>query len=168
MLISTTTGMGRWTWSGIFTDISPMKRQISILMLGLWMPMMLLADQYAYLSRKQADQAYAWLTTRKVKEIVTFCGCCDNDKPVLVRNATFSVEHPVMMGETVMEYWTIVVNGTTHTPGTDMDPKPVKWELDLAYVYVLSSKKSLGSVLAKVLGWKVDVCGHPTISWPKG
>lgn len=145
-----------------------MKKIISLLLLGCWLPLTLLADQYAYLSRKQADQAFQWLSSRKVTQIVTYCGCCDNDKPVLVSNATFSVEHPVMMGETVMEYWTIVVNGTTHKSGTDMEPKQVKWELDLAYVYVLTGKKAVGSVLAKVLGWKVDVCGKPTLPWPKG
>ncbi len=37
------------------------------------------ADQLAYLTKVQAEQAVTFL--KKNRKVTFFCGCCDNDKP---------------------------------------------------------------------------------------
>lgn len=101
------------------------------------------ADQLAYLSREQAEKGASFL--KQEKEVLLFCGCCDNDKKVYLRVTGVTIQHTGFQ-----DYREIVITGVNRT-GENMVV-----EADLAYVHVNRNGKALCA--GKLLNFECDPC----------
>jgi hypothetical protein len=108
------------------------------------------ADQLAWITKSQAKKAVKYL--KKQKEVILFCGCCDNDTKDKVSISAVSYRHPTMGGEVQKDYYEVFI-----TVYEDGQMKEIS--LDLAYVYV--NKKQQAACLGLELGFECDPCSDP-------
>jgi len=101
------------------------------------------ADQLGYITKEQAEKAAALLKSER--EIMLFCGCCDNDPKIYLKVADVKVKHTGYQ-----EYYQVIVTGITRT-GEKMTV-----ETDLAYVHV--NRNGMAVAAGTVLGFKCDPC----------
>jgi hypothetical protein len=106
------------------------------------------ADQLAYISKSEAEQAAKLI---KGKHVILFCGCCSNDAPVKVKVLKTEVKYTGY--EDFYEVIITYKNAAGETVGES---------IDLAYVWVKSKKttKTVGSVL----GLEHDPCSE-ALDW---
>lgn len=111
-----------------------MKKLLTILFLAI--STLSFADQLAYISKADADQAIAKI--EKMKSIYLFCGCCSMTKPVKI---TPIKVYTVFTG--YEEYWEVYVQYL------DEDGITRDEALDLAYVWKkgLFNYKTIGALL---------------------
>jgi hypothetical protein len=107
------------------------------------------ADQLAWLTTDELNQAMDYINKNEIKEVILFCGCCDKDiqEKVLVSKIYYR------QVKNSKEYYEIVIEGTT--PET----KPVKKAVDLAYVHIKKDDKAV--CLGLEMGFKCDPCTKP-------
>lgn len=91
------------------------------------------ADQLAYISRSEAEQASNYI--RKHKKLILFCGCCDGSEPLLVKVTQVEVRYTGY--ETFYE---VVITYQTES-GLKSEA------IDLAYVWDKKRRKTLGELL---------------------
>lgn len=101
------------------------------------------ADQLAYISQKDANRAVEFIRTQK--SIILFCGCCDNDVPILIKpiNVYTKFTNFENYFEVVVEYKNKEGNISTI-------------ELDLAYTWYKKKKKV--KTIGQKLNLKHDFC----------
>lgn len=110
------------------------------------------ADQLAYITKEQAEKGAAFLKAEK--EVLLFCGCCDNDPKVYLKVAGVTVQYTGYG-----DYWEIIITGTNRK-GENMVV-----EADLAYVHVNRNGKALCA--GKILDIPCDPCVTDLI-WDSG
>jgi hypothetical protein len=101
------------------------------------------ADQLAYITKDQAEKGAAFL--RLEKEVLLFCGCCDNDRKVYLKVTGITVQHTGYK-----DYWEIIISGTNRN-GENMVV-----EADLAYVHVNRNGKA--QCAGRILNLECDPC----------
>jgi hypothetical protein len=101
------------------------------------------ADQLAYISKEDAEKAVEFI--RKQKSIILFCGCCDNDKPIMIKPVNVYAKYTNFENfyEVVVEYKN--KEGLISTT-----------ELDLAYTWYKKKKKI--ETVGQKLNLKHDFC----------
>ncbi len=92
------------------------------------------ADQLAYLTKVQAEQAVTFL--KKNRKVTFFCGCCDNDKPESLKITDVYFKHTGYE-----DYYEVFVVVKTKN---GIETRAI----DLAYVWLTKSKNTIASELA--------------------
>lgn len=92
-----------------------------------------LADQLAYITESEAEQACAYI--RKHKKLILFCGCCDGSEPISLKVKQVEVRYTGY--ETFYE---VVITYQTES-GLKSEA------IDLAYVWDKKKRKTLGELL---------------------
>lgn len=112
------------------------------------------ADQKQVLTKKEADTAQAFLHKNNISRIVSWCGCCDNDKPFIIL-----IEKAFTRLSNDGENYELIINGKNEMTGGK-----VSGSFDLAYLWVKSGPKAHN--FATQIGLKnVDPCSLP-FDWP--
>lgn len=101
------------------------------------------ADQLAYITKEQAEKGA--LLIKSEKEVLLFCGCCDNDPKIYLK-----VKEVLVRFTGYQNYYEIIISGTT----ADGEQKTV--EADLAYVHL--NRKGIAVPAGKILGLECDPC----------
>lgn len=125
-------------------------KQIAIFLMLLIGPTMVNADQLYILSKENAEKAAAYINEQK--EVILFCGCCDNVEPIRVEVAEASVEPYKGYGMVV------------RVKGVNQYKNAVNEIVDLAYVWVKSKNDALN--LGHVMGLRCNPC-IPGLDWKK-
>lgn len=103
------------------------------------------ADQLAYLSKDQADQALAAI--EELDYLYLFCGCCDDDPKLLIKVLKAEVVHTGYMDYYEVKLTYQDSNGDTTTKG-----------IDLAYVWTYSAEKEGPETIGELLQFEHDPC----------
>jgi hypothetical protein len=103
------------------------------------------ADQLAWISLEQAQEATEYL--KKQKQVILWCACCDNDSKTMVLISSITYK------QVSDEYYQVVLVGKTASGQT------VTEELDLAYVHVNINGEA--RCLGTVLEYECDPCTEP-------
>lgn len=104
------------------------------------------ADQLAWITREQAEQAQALLNQEK--EVLLYCGCCDNDPHKYLK-----VEGSTVAYTGTDNYFEVQLTAQDH------DGNPVTTSLDLAYVFL--NREGTANCLGILLGFECDPCTGP-------
>jgi hypothetical protein len=104
------------------------------------------ADQLAFLSKTQAEQAVELL--KEQKELVLWCACCPDEqmKRVSVKNVSIRYTD-------VEDFYTVVLDAI------DSNGNITSEELDLAYVHFKIGNKAYN--VGHILGFNCDPCTQP-------
>lgn len=104
------------------------------------------ADQLAFISKTQAEQAVELLKEQKV--LVLWCACCADEqmKRVTVKNVSIRYTD-------VEEFYTVVLDAI------DSNGNIISEDLDLAYVHFKIGNKAYN--VGQALGFKCDPCTLP-------
>jgi hypothetical protein len=103
------------------------------------------ADQLAWISLEQAQEATEFL--KKQKQVILWCACCDNDTKSMVLIA--SISYKQVSGD----FYQVVLEGKTQ------DGRTITMGLDLAYVHVNVNGEA--QCLGTVLEYECDPCTEP-------
>jgi len=106
------------------------------------------ADQLAYISKSEAEQAAKLI---KGKKIILFCGCCSDDTPLKVKVLKTEVKYTGYE-----DYYEVIVTYK------NSEGETVSKGIDLAYAWVKNKKKT--KTVGQVLGLEHDPCSEP-IDW---
>jgi len=112
-------------------------------------PFKTFADQNALLSKNQADKAVSYIKTNGIREVILWCGCCNNDpmQKVKIKNI-----YSRYTGNE--DFYEVVIQGDNIVTGIGVnDP------VDLSYVWIPSGK--MAKDFASVLGLKSEPCSAP-------
>ena len=101
------------------------------------------ADQLAYLSKDQAEQATIYL--QKQPKVLLWCACCDKSPKQIIKVSKVYFEHTGNK-----EFYHIFLEGI-NTSG-----KKIKEELDLAYVFIKKDGKAY--CVGSELQYKCNPC----------
>ncbi len=101
------------------------------------------ADQLAYISKLDADQAAEVIS--KLKHVYLFCGCCSVVEPVRVKPVNVYTRHTGYEN-----YWEVIIEYK------GKDGNIVENALDLAYVWKKKRKKY--QTIGEMLGLEHDPC----------
>jgi len=104
------------------------------------------ADQLAYLSKAQADQALELL--KEQKELILWCACCPENEKQKVRISNIYIQ---FTGQE--QYYTLVLEAV------DSEGNVIKEELDLAYVHIKIGSKAYN--VGNTLGFECNPCVSP-------
>jgi hypothetical protein len=97
------------------------------------------ADQLAYLTKAQAEEATEFL--KEQKQVILWCACCDNDEKKFVTIQSVHYKHTGYEN-----YYQVYI----------LDNKQQTHYLDLAYVHYIIGKKAY--CVGKALNYKCDPC----------
>ncbi len=100
------------------------------------------ADQLAYLTRSQAEKAVTFL--KEQKTVLLFCGCCSNDRKVIV-----DVKDVYMAHAGYEDYYEVFIEGFN-------GENQIKQAIDLAYVFI--NKEGIASAVGVELDMECDPC----------
>ncbi len=126
-----------------------MKSLITIL--ALFLASFSYADQLAYISKSEADEAVTLI--KKMKSVYLFCGCCAMQAPVKVSPTKVYAKFT-----DYEDYWEVYIEYTDKNGATIVEP------LDLAYVW---KKKMFGyKTIGSLLALEHDYCVQPK-DWDK-
>ncbi|HWA05096.1 MAG TPA: hypothetical protein VG961_01010 [Ignavibacteria bacterium] len=107
------------------------------------------SDQLAWITEEQAMQTVDYLKENKVKYVILWCACCDNDTKMKIKITR--VFYKAAEGQTsYFEVW---------IEGKDKDGKKLKQAVDLAYVHI--KKAGEWNCLGTVMGFQCDPCTKP-------
>jgi len=120
-----------------------MKKLLLIFIISLSLTGTVSADQLAYITKEQAEKGAALLKAEK--EVLLFCGCCNNDPKIYLKVTGIKVQHTGYQ-----DYWEIIITGITRK-----GEKRIV-EADLAYVHVNRDGKAICA--GKILGFECDPC----------
>lgn len=101
------------------------------------------ADQLAYITKDQAEKAAEFL--KKEREVLLYCGCCDNDPATYITVTGISVKFTGYEN-----YYEVIITGRKNS-GEELTV-----EADLAYVHV--KRNGLAVAAGKILGFECDPC----------
>jgi len=118
-----------------------MKKVILIMTLLIVGSSQLYADQLAYISKAEAESAAEYL---KGKEVILYCGCCDNDTPEKIKVLTAEVVYT-----NYENYYEVVI--TFVRKG-----EIVRESVDLAYVW--EKYENATRTIGSALGLKHEPC----------
>lgn len=114
--------------------------------LGLLWSSLTFADQLAYISKAEADEAVEMI--QKMKSIYLFCGCCSLVEPIKVKPTKVYAEYT-----NYEDYYEVIIEYIDDQGNTVTD------HLDLAYVW---KKKLFGyKTIGQLMGLEHDYCVKP-------
>jgi hypothetical protein len=118
-----------------------MKKLLSILFFT-FITNVVMADQLAYLTYEQAEEAVEFLQNEE--RVVLWCACCDDDLPYDVFIESVRIES---VGD---GYYEIILTGST------LEGESIETSLDLAYVHVLLEGEAY--CFGTLMGYECDPC----------
>lgn len=104
------------------------------------------ADQLAFISKAQAEQAVELL--KEQKELILWCACCVDEQMRRVTVKNVSIRYTEYQ-----EFYTVVLDAI------DNNGNSISEELDLAYVHFRIGTKAYN--VGQTLGFKCDPCTLP-------
>lgn len=107
-----------------------------------------LADQLAWLSKEQAEKTVQYIKDNKIKNVILWCACCDNDEKLKIK--VTRVSYKAVEDQPYFEVW---------LEGKDKDGRRLKQAVDLAYVHI--KKEGKWNALGKILEFECDPCTKP-------
>ena len=107
------------------------------------------ADQLAWISKQEAAAAVQFL--EKQKEVLLYCGCCDNDPKLYLK-----VDHVYYHHTGYGYYYEVVIEGV------DADGNLRSEAIDLAYAHIQNGKQAL--CVGQALNMECDPC-EEKIPW---
>lgn len=106
------------------------------------------ADQLAWITEEQAEKTVQYLKDNKIKNVILWCACCDNDEKMKIK--VTRVSYKPVEGQPYYEVW---------IEGKDKDGKKLKQPVDLAYVHI--KKEGKWSCLGRIMDFECDPCTKP-------
>lgn len=130
-----------------------MKKVFTLLLACVLVSFAAKADQYAVFDMQVALKLKAYFEKGKPKEVVSFCDCCDNEKPILLN----VVRIGVVESKTIKGMYELGVVSIK-------DGKQSFETYDLAYLFLKDGENA--KTLAETIGLTVGACpGHKPTKW---
>ncbi|WP_222166868.1 hypothetical protein [Edaphocola aurantiacus] len=107
------------------------------------------ADQLQIITQAQAQQTESLFKNNGIRQVILFCGCCENETPIKVNIDRYYTK---IYNASANEY-EFVIEGHTEAG------KTIKESVDLAYTYVKVG--TLAECVGKVLSFECDPCSLP-------
>ena len=104
------------------------------------------SDQLAWITEEQAEQTVDYFKENKIKNVILWCACCDNDTKLKIR--VTRIYYKAVEGQ--KDYYEVWIEGK------DKDDKRLKQSVDLAYVHI--KKAGEWSSVGTVMGFECDPC----------
>ena len=107
------------------------------------------ADQLAVLTQSQAKQVEDLFKNNGIRQVILFCGCCENETPQKVNVERFYTK----IFDASSNQYEFVIEGRTE------GGKSIKESVDLAYTFLKTGTKA--ECLGKILSFECDPCTLP-------
>lgn len=120
-----------------------MKKQLITILILISFTGIASADQLAYITKEQAEKGAAFI--RIQKEVLLFCGCCENDPKVYLSVKDVSVQHTGYQN-----FYQVIISGVNR------GGEKMTVEADLAYVHV--NINGMAVAAGKFLNFECDPC----------
>lgn len=107
------------------------------------------SDQLAWITEEQAIQTVDYFKENKIKNVILWCACCDNDTKLKIK--VTRIYYKAVEGQ--KNYYEVWIEGK------DKVDKRLKQPVDLAYVHI--KKAGEWNCLGTVLEFQCDPCTKP-------
>lgn len=129
-------------------------KKILLLLLLCCLGLIAKADQRLYLSWVEASKFLSYLNENKIKQVVIWCGCCDNESQRLITNTSYFIRKA-----DDGEHYQLVLSGKLVASGSHISNA-----FDLTHIWI--NKDFKAENLAVLLSAEnVDPCA-PAFNWP--
>jgi hypothetical protein len=106
------------------------------------------SDQLAWITKEQAKETVEYFKENKIKQVLLWCACCDNDQKMMINVTNVSYR---MASDP--NYYEVLIKGFFYNGGQFNEP------VDLAYVHIQKGMK--WKCLGKLLEFECDPCTKP-------